>query len=78
MCAEGHFTCVVDFREKFMQMSRAVISSLEVFVTVVVSSLALVVVAVSEVIVAYVSAMARFMLVLVYNPRSHFDSTSSA
>ena len=49
-------------------MSRAVISSLEVFVSFVVSSLALVDVIVSEVIVAFASAMAHFMLVLVYNP----------
>ena len=49
-------------------MSRAVISSLKVFVSFVVSSLALVDVAVSEVIVAFASAMAHFMLVLVYNP----------
>ena len=68
MCTEGHFTCVVDFREKFMQMSRAVISSLEVFVSFLVSSLALVEVIVSEVIVAFASAMAHFMPVLVYNP----------
>ena len=59
-------------------MSRAVISSLEVFVSFIVSSLALVDVIVSEVIVAFASAMAHFMLVLVYNPQSHFDSTSSA
>ena len=49
-------------------MSRTVISSLEVFVSFVVSSLALVDVIVSEVIVAFASAMAHFMLVLVYNP----------
>ena len=61
-----------------MQMSRAVISSLEVFVTFVVQFLAAVVVAVSEVIVAYASVMARFMPVFVYNPQSHFGSTSSA
>ena len=49
-------------------MSRTIIYSLQVFVSFIVSSLALVDVIVSEVIVTFASAMAHFMLVLVYNP----------
>ena len=49
-------------------MSRTIIYSLEVFVSFIVSSLALVDVIASEVIVAFASAIAHFMLVLVYNP----------
>ena len=59
-------------------MSRAAISSLEVFVMFVVQLLAAVVVAVSEVIVAYASVLARFMPVTVCNAQSHFGSASSA
>ena len=59
-------------------MSRAAISSLVVCVMFVVQFLAAVVVAVSEVIVAYASVLARFMPVTVYNAQSHFGSASSA
>ena len=57
-------------------MSRAVISSLEVLVTLVVSFLAAVIMSVSELIVAYASVMAHLMPVFMYNPQSHFGSTS--
>ena len=58
-------------------MSRTVIYSLEVFVSFVVSSLALVDVIVSEDIVTFASAMAHFMPLFVHNLQSHFGSTST-
>ena len=60
-CPEGLFTCGFDFREKSMQMLHPVVSSVKVFVTLVVQFLATDAVAVSKVTVMHASVLAPFV-----------------